>query len=101
MKQIRFWGQPIGDTELTTTISDEVWETLQQKIDSGSTANDIFQEIWNDYSFEVGLTRLVGRYEVFVIRVVGIRGDLDVFEFIPVFVEDTHMQPDVPFLGCP
>lgn len=65
MKQVRFWGQPIGDTELTTTIPDDVWEKYQQRIDSGSTANEIFQEIWEDYRFEVGMTRLVGAYEVF------------------------------------
>lgn len=65
MKQIRFWAQPIGDTELTTTLPDDVWETFQQRIDNGANANEIFQEIWNDYRFEVGMTKLVGVYEAF------------------------------------
>ncbi len=65
MKQIRFWAQPIGDTELTTTLPDEVWETFQERINNGANANEIFQEIWDDYRFEVGMTRLVGRYDAF------------------------------------
>ncbi len=65
MKQIRFWAQPIGDTELTTTLTDEAWEIFQQRIDNGEKANDIFQDIWGEYQFEVGMTRLVGAYEAF------------------------------------
>jgi DNA polymerase III epsilon subunit-like protein len=65
MKQIRFWAQPIGDTELTTTLTDEAWSVFQQRIDNGESANNIFQDIWDDYKFEVGMTRLVGHYEAF------------------------------------
>jgi hypothetical protein len=65
MKQIRFWAQPIGNTELTTTLNDEAWAVFQERIDKGEGANDIFQDLWGDYQFEVGMTRLVGLYEAY------------------------------------
>jgi hypothetical protein len=73
MKKIRFWAQPIGDTELTTYIPDEDWKVYQDRLDAGETNNEIFQDIFGEYDFEVGMTRLLGAYEAFDVEV----GDCD------------------------
>jgi len=73
MKKIRFWAQPLGDTELTTYVSEEDWNIYQERLDNGETNNDIFQDMFGEYDFEVGMTRLLGAYEVFDVEV----GDCD------------------------
>jgi hypothetical protein len=65
MKQIRFWGQPMGSTELTTTISEEVWTSIRERLDNGENLNTIYQELVEQYHIEVGMTRLFGIYEAF------------------------------------
>lgn len=73
MKKIRFWAQPIGDTELTTYVPDELWDQFQSRIDEGEKINNILQELLDEYDFEVGMTRLLGAYDAFDIEV----GDCD------------------------
>lgn len=73
MKQIRFWGQPQGKTEILTTLTDDVWNLIRERLDNGEKINTIYQELIEDYNFEVGETHLYGIYEVFDFEV----GDCD------------------------
>lgn len=69
MKKIRLWAQPIGDTELTTTLTDEVWQTYQDRLDNGETIDNIYQELVGEYHFEVGMTKLLPFWEAFDVEV--------------------------------
>lgn len=65
MKQIRFWAQPFAQQELTTFVSDEDFQSLQDHIEHGEPLDFIFQQLWKSHDFQFGKTTILPHYEAF------------------------------------
>lgn len=65
MKQITFYVEPHSTQEITTTISDEEWETYEKLIEEGIGVNYIFQDIEDKYDFVYGKTTIIPAYTAF------------------------------------
>lgn len=58
MKTITFWVEPICEMQMTCNVPNDVWEQMEQLLEEGKSADEVFWHIRGLYPMEVEKTTI-------------------------------------------